>query len=116
MKAELVEQASKIIPEPQMLINVVSRRVAQLNNGRAPLVPTTPHILRNDRRRDVLRHTGAAANHHMRTNDAELMDCGHAADDREVVNRYVTRQRCVVGEDAAVTYRTIVRNVRVDHQ
>ena len=31
MKAELVEQASKIIPEPQMLINVVSRRVAQLN-------------------------------------------------------------------------------------
>ena len=26
------------------------------------------------------------------------MDCGHAADDREVVNRYVTRQRCVVGE------------------
>ena len=39
--------------------------------------------------------------------DAELMDCGHAADDREVVNRYVTRQRCVVGEDAAVTYRTI---------
>ena len=44
MKAELVEQASKIIPEPQMLINVVSRRVAQLNNGRAPLVPTTPHM------------------------------------------------------------------------
>ena len=39
MKAELVEQASKIIPEPQMLINV-----AQLNNGRAPLVPTTPHM------------------------------------------------------------------------
>ena len=44
MKAELVEQASKIIPEPQMLINVVSRRVAQLNNDRAPLVPTTPHM------------------------------------------------------------------------
>lgn len=44
MKAELVEKASKIISEPQMLINVVSRRVAQLNNGRAPLVPTTPHM------------------------------------------------------------------------
>ena len=44
MKAELVKQAAKIIPEPQMLINVVSRRVAQLNNGRAPLVPTTPHM------------------------------------------------------------------------
>jgi UDP-3-O-[3-hydroxymyristoyl] glucosamine N-acyltransferase len=39
-----------------------------------------------------------------------------SADDREVVNRYVTRQRCVVGENTAVTYRTIVRNVRVDHQ
>ena len=44
MKAELVEQASKIIPEPQLLINVVSRRVAQLNSGRAPLIPTTPHM------------------------------------------------------------------------
>lgn len=47
MKAELVEQAAKIIPEPQMLINVVSRRVAQLNNGRAPLVPTTPPHMGN---------------------------------------------------------------------
>lgn len=44
MKPELVELASKIIPEPQMLINVVSRRVAQLNEGRSPLVPTTPHM------------------------------------------------------------------------
>lgn len=44
MKAELVEKASKIISEPQLLVNVVSRRVAQLNNGRAPLIPTTPHM------------------------------------------------------------------------
>ncbi len=44
MKPELVEQASKIIKEPQILINVVSRRVAQLNNGRSPLIPTTPHM------------------------------------------------------------------------
>ena len=42
MKAELVEQASKIIPEPQMLINVVSRRVAQLNNGRSRWCPPRP--------------------------------------------------------------------------
>ncbi len=44
MKAELIEKASKIIPEPQLLINVVSRRVQQLNNGQAPLIPTTPHM------------------------------------------------------------------------
>lgn len=44
MKTELVEQAAKIITEPQLLVNVVSRRVAQLNSGRAPLVPTTPHM------------------------------------------------------------------------
>ena len=43
MKAELVEQASIIIPEPQLLINVVSRRVALLNSGRAPLIPSTSH-------------------------------------------------------------------------
>ncbi len=44
MKPELVEKASKIITEPQILINVVSRRVAQLNNGRSPLIPTTPYM------------------------------------------------------------------------
>ncbi len=44
MKPELVEKASKIITEPQILINVVSRRVAQLINGRSPLIPTTPYM------------------------------------------------------------------------
>ena len=34
MKAELVEQAAKIIPEPQMLINVVSdRKSTRLNSS-----------------------------------------------------------------------------------
>ena len=38
MRSELVEEASKIIVEPPVLINLVSRRVKQLNMGRAPLV------------------------------------------------------------------------------
>ena len=42
--------------------------------------------LRNHIRRDVLRHAGAAAYHHVRTNDAELMDSGHAANDGMIVN------------------------------
>ncbi len=44
MKVELVEKASKIITDPQILVNVVSARVRQLNQGRAPLIPTTPHM------------------------------------------------------------------------
>lgn len=47
MKSELVEKASTIIQDPQVLINVVSRRVAQLTDPRSafrtPLVPTMPH-------------------------------------------------------------------------
>lgn len=38
MRADLVEQASKIIPHPPVLINVVSQRVRQLNQGRPPLI------------------------------------------------------------------------------
>ena len=38
MRSDLVEQASKLIPHPPMLINVVSQRVRQLNQGRAPMV------------------------------------------------------------------------------
>ncbi|MDF1753303.1 MAG: DNA-directed RNA polymerase subunit omega [Verrucomicrobiales bacterium] len=40
MRSELVDQASKVIPEPPVLINLVSRRVKQLNLGRAALVKT----------------------------------------------------------------------------
>ncbi len=38
MRSDLVEQASKIIPHPPLLINVVSQRVRQLNQGRPPLI------------------------------------------------------------------------------
>jgi DNA-directed RNA polymerase subunit omega len=41
MRSDLVEQASKLIPHPPMLINVVSQRVRQLNQGRAPMVDLT---------------------------------------------------------------------------
>ncbi len=38
MKSELVEEASKVISDIPLLINVVSKRVRQLNQGRPPLV------------------------------------------------------------------------------
>lgn len=40
MRSDLVEKASKIIKEPPVLINLVSARVKQLNNGRSPLIMT----------------------------------------------------------------------------
>jgi DNA-directed RNA polymerase subunit omega len=44
MKAELVEKAAKVIQDPQVLINVVSKRVDQLNKGHGPLIPTLPSM------------------------------------------------------------------------
>jgi DNA-directed RNA polymerase subunit omega len=44
MTAQLLEEASKKIPVPQVLINVVSRRVRQLSAGHRPLVETTPRM------------------------------------------------------------------------
>ena len=38
MKSDLIDKAAKIIPHPPILINLVSRRVRQLNQGRAPLI------------------------------------------------------------------------------
>ena len=37
MKADLVEKASAIVTDPQVLVNAVSKRVRQLNMGRPPL-------------------------------------------------------------------------------
>ena len=42
MKSKNIEAASKVVPEPQILINMVSRRVRQLNSGSRPLLETDP--------------------------------------------------------------------------
>jgi DNA-directed RNA polymerase subunit omega len=42
MKADLIQAASKIIPNPQILINVISRRVRQLGFGHRPMVQVLP--------------------------------------------------------------------------
>lgn len=38
MNALILEEAAKVIPEPQILINMVSRRVRQLSAGSRPMV------------------------------------------------------------------------------
>ena len=38
MSSYLLEEAAKIIPNTAVLVNVVSKRVRQLSNGRPPLV------------------------------------------------------------------------------
>lgn len=44
MKSSLLTQAAEIITDPQILVNVVSKRVSQLNQGRAPLIDTLPSM------------------------------------------------------------------------
>lgn len=44
MKTELIEKASRIVGDNQLLINIVSKRVQQLNHGSDPYVPTTPEM------------------------------------------------------------------------
>jgi len=44
MKSDLVEQASEIVPDPLVLVNLVSQRVRQLNSGRSPLIQTRPSM------------------------------------------------------------------------
>ncbi len=42
MKAQYIDDASKMIPDQQVLINMVSRRVRQLNAGSRPLIEVDP--------------------------------------------------------------------------
>lgn len=44
MKSSLVDQASEIVKDPQVLVNIVSQRVRQLNSGRSPLIDTMPSM------------------------------------------------------------------------
>jgi DNA-directed RNA polymerase subunit omega len=44
MKSDLVEKASEIVPDPLVLVNLVSQRVKQLNSGRSPLIAVRPSM------------------------------------------------------------------------
>ena len=44
MKTELIEKASKVVGDNQLLINIVPKRVQQLSHGADPFVPTTPEM------------------------------------------------------------------------
>lgn len=42
MTSHLIEEASKVIAAPQVLINLVSKRVRQLSHGHRPMVEYGP--------------------------------------------------------------------------
>jgi DNA-directed RNA polymerase subunit omega len=44
MKSKYLEQAQLRIPNPELLVNVVSRRVRQLAQGHRPLTQTDPRM------------------------------------------------------------------------
>ena len=44
MRTELVEKASEVIEDTALLINMVSKRVRQLNNGRSPLITVVERL------------------------------------------------------------------------
>ena len=48
MRDEYIKDALKVIPDPNMLINVVSRRVKQLRRGNRPLVESLEKLSAED--------------------------------------------------------------------
>jgi len=44
MNSKLLEQAQQKVPNPELLINVVTRRVRQLAQGHRPLTQTDPRM------------------------------------------------------------------------
>jgi DNA-directed RNA polymerase subunit omega len=44
MTSSLLEEAFKVIPSQQLLVNVVSKRVRQLTAGHRPMVETGPRM------------------------------------------------------------------------
>src|SRR5205809_6316146 len=48
MTTQLLQEAAQVIPNQQLLINVVSKRVRQLGLGQRPMVETTPRMSLTD--------------------------------------------------------------------
>ena len=48
MRDEFIREAQKVIPDPNILINVISRRVKQLRRGSRPLVESLEKLSPED--------------------------------------------------------------------
>ena len=48
MRDEYIREAQKVIPDPNILINVISRRVKQLRRGSRPLVESLEKLAPED--------------------------------------------------------------------
>src|ERR1700731_272859 len=48
MTTQLLQEAAHVIPNQQLLINVVSKRVRQLGLGHRPMIETTPRMSLTD--------------------------------------------------------------------
>jgi DNA-directed RNA polymerase subunit omega len=48
MRDDYIKEALKVIPDPNMLINVVSRRVKQLRRGNRPLIESLEKLSSED--------------------------------------------------------------------
>jgi DNA-directed RNA polymerase subunit omega len=48
MTTQLLQEAAQVIPNQQLLINVVSKRVRRLGLGHRPMVETTPRMSLTD--------------------------------------------------------------------
>lgn len=48
MKVELIEKAAQVVGDNQLLVNIVSKRVQQLNRGADPYIVTTPEMQSGD--------------------------------------------------------------------
>ena len=44
MNVELIEKAAQVVGDNQLLVNIVSKRVQQLNHGSDPYIVTTPEM------------------------------------------------------------------------
>src|SRR5476649_1243955 len=71
--------------------------------------------LSNDKRWNILSNARTPTDHHMRTNDAELMYGRHTTNDGVIVNLNVTTQGRVIGQDTTISNDTILGNMCVNH-
>ena len=57
MKYTLLDEAAKVVPNPDILVNLVSKRVKQLRNGAEPLVQSLEKLSLEDiALREVIEH------------------------------------------------------------
>ena len=96
--------------------NLIRRESVPLKSDQIQSHHVAGHSINGHKRRHIAHHSCMTANHCHPPNSAKLVNRNASRKKRSIVDRHMTTQQTVVGQDHIASHSTIVRHMRTRHK